>query len=184
MQYLKANNYKEEEEMKTKVLVFLAMMLSVMLTMSVSDVMARAGASGEGDDCMACWITKNMPPVYEGPLMGWIDVDGAIWLCSPTDKKGNPIPLTRGGKVKCTMVIPCDGNPYKVGVFERKPETPADIKGFCRSGLKMYDTCVSSMVGAYEVIDSSTPKYINDSTFTINVKMMPLYITNPGCEYE
>jgi hypothetical protein len=182
MHYLRANYYKEEKEMKKKVLVLVAMMLSLVLSMSVSDVMAHTGGSGEGDDCLACWITEDVNPVYQGPLMGWRDTFGAVWLCSPTDNKGNVIPLARGGKTKCEMVIPC-GNPYKVGVFERKPTSPSDIAGFCRSGLTMYDTCSSYpvIVGAYEVIDSSIPKYINDNTFTINVKMMPLQITNPTC---
>ena len=169
--------------MKKRVLIFVVMVLSLMLTMSVNDVMARSGGSGEGDDCVACWITDDMNPVYQGPLMGWQDTVGAVWLCSPTDKQGNVIPLSRGGKTKCEMVIPCN-SPYKVGVFERKPTSPSDIAGFCRSGLKTYDTCSSypAIVAAYEVIDSSKPNY--DQTgevFTINIKLMPLSVTNPEC---
>jgi hypothetical protein len=173
---------KEEKEMKKRVLIFVVMVLSLMLTLSASEVMARSGGSGEGDDCLACWITDDMNPVYQGPLMGWQDTIGAVWLCSPTDKEGNVIPLSRG-KTKCEMVIPCN-SPYKVGVFERKPTSPSDIAGFCRSGLRTYDNCSSypATVAAYDVIDSSKPIY--DQTgevFTINIKLMPLSLTNPGC---
>jgi hypothetical protein len=74
------------------------------------------------------------------------------------------------------MIIPCD-DPYVFGPFPL-PNKPKDMIGWCRTGLDMYDdSCAYDvMVSGYESIDSSKPKYIDDTHFTVDIVIMPLYV--------
>ena len=157
--------------MKKKSVLMMIMVISLMMLMAVPTLAGKSGGGGEGDDCGATWVMKNVAPVYTGTLIGFRDGSGKIWLNTPDGS-----PLTRGGDTKCEMTI-SSADPYAFGVFSL-PEKPKEIIGVCRTGISMYDTCSNydAMVGAYEVIGASKPKYIDPSTFTIDVVIMPLQI--------
>jgi hypothetical protein len=156
-------------------LFLIGIMTVLFSTVAVPEAMAITGHSGEGDDCYETWVLDDLNPPFVGTLIGWQDYMGRIFLYSPIDSEGNPIPLERGGAQKCEIVIPEDDR-YNFGV-SYLPEKPKDIRGFCRTGLKRYDNCSTSYpVAAYQVINASNPKYIDDVTFSINVVIMPLQL--------
>jgi hypothetical protein len=157
--------------MKKKSVLMMIMVISLIMLMAVPTLASKSGGGGEGDDCVATWVMKNVGPPYTGTLIGYQDGAGRIWLNTPDGS-----PLTRGGNTKCEMTI-SSLKPYAFGVFSL-PEKPKEIIGVCRTAIKDYDTCLNYdvWVGAYEVIDASKPKYIDPSTFTIDVVIMPLQV--------
>ena len=164
--------------MKKRVLIFVVMVLLLMLTMAVSNVMARSGSGGEGDDCVATLNYKNIGQPYKGTLKGWLDVEAnKIMLCTDGTQ------LTRA-KSDCYMEIPCQ-NPYVFGTFPL-PGQPADMKGWCKTALNVYvhpgapsgDLCDYGylMIGGYESIDAGKLQYNPDGSFTVDIVIMPLYV--------
>lgn len=190
---------------KSKIFIFIGILVSLMLIMSVSEVIGTSGGGGEGDDCLDLNY-KNIGGPYKGTLIGWIDNnDGKLKLCTPDGS-----PLVRSNS-DCTMEIPCD-NPYVFGSYlipsKDNPVCPEDqpgcdcnivkceknfkpshLMGWCRTGLRSYvlptefgiDACPYGLpVAGYESIDASNPKYIpNDpnNSFTVDIVIMPMYLS-------
>jgi hypothetical protein len=162
----------------SKVLILFGILVSLTLIMSVPEAMAKGGGSGEGDDCNSNLNYKNIGGPYKGTLIGEMRADGKIYLWT-----ANGSPLIRSNS-DCIMEIPY-AQAYNFGSFDL-PEKPKDMLGWCRTGLKNYvspgeygeDMCPYGLpVAGYESIDASKPKFMPDGSFTVDIVIMPMYLS-------